>query len=118
MIYLLIGIGAFAGAISRYLLSSFLIKASFYNFPMGTLVVNLIGCYLIGAFISINLNNKELLTPLLIIGFLGSFTTFSAFTKEILIYANTNGVFLAYLVALIISSVCVFSTLVGYKMFS
>ena len=118
MFYLLIGIGAFAGAISRHLLSSFFIKASLYNFPLGTLVVNLIGCYLIGVFISINLNHKELLTPLLIIGFLGSFTTFSAFTKEILIYANTNGFIFAYLVALIISSTCVFSTFVGYKMFS
>ncbi len=93
-------------------------KASFYNFPLGTFGINLIGCYLIGVFVAINLNNKELLSPLLIIGFLGSFTTFSAFTKEILTFSNTNGIFFAFIVALIISSTCVFSTLIGYRMFS
>ena len=118
MIYLLIGVGAFFGAISRFLLSSLLSKLVFLGFPLGTFTVNLIGCFFIGIFLAINLSNKELFSPLLIIGFLGSFTTFSAFTKEILIYANTNGIIFAYLVALIISSTCVFSTFVGYKMFS
>tara|TARA_Y100000591_G_scaffold320515_1_gene334052 strand:+ start:486 stop:842 length:357 start_codon:yes stop_codon:yes gene_type:complete len=118
MFYLLIGIGAFVGAISRQLMSSYLSKLLFFGFPAGTLLVNVTGCYLIGMFLAINLNNKDLVSPLLLIGFLGSFTTFSAFTKEIFLFSNVNGVFVSYLVSLIISSTCVFSTFLGFKMFS
>tara|TARA_B100000900_G_C20547542_1_gene703240 strand:- start:1182 stop:1526 length:345 start_codon:yes stop_codon:yes gene_type:complete len=114
----MIGIGAFLGAISRYFLSSSLSKILFFGLPVGTLFVNLIGCYLIGVLAAFNLSNKELLTPLIIIGFLGSFTTFSAFTKEILIFSNSNGWVSSYLLALIISSLCVSSTVIGFKMFS
>ena len=74
--------------------------------------------FLIGIFLAINTNNKELMSPLIIIGFLGSFTTFSAFTKEIFVFSNTNGILAAYILALIISSLCVFSTFMGYKLFS
>ena len=115
MIYLLIGVGAFFGAISRFLLSSLLSKLVFSGFPLGTLTVNLIGCFFIGIFFAINLSNKELLSPLLIIGFLGSFTTFSAFTKEVLFFSTTSGIFMAYFIALIITSVCLLSTFIGYK---
>ena len=118
MIYLLIGVGAFFGAITRFLLSSFLAKIMFLGFPLGTLTVNLIGCFLIGIFLAINFSNKDLTSPLVIIGFLGSFTTFSAFTKEVLLFSNTNGLFFAYLTAIIITSICLLSTFIGYKIFS
>ncbi len=118
MVYLLIGIGASVGAISRYLVSFILLKTVIFGFPIGTVIVNLLGCFLIGIFLAINTNNKELMSPLIIIGFLGSFTTFSAFTKEIFVFSNTNGILAAYVLALIISSLCVFSTFMGYKLFS
>ena len=118
MIYLLIGVGAFFGAISRFLLSSILSKLVFLGFPLGTLTVNFIGCFFIGIFLSINLSNKELFSPLIIIGFLGSFTTFSAFTKEVLFFSTTSGILMAYSIALIITSVCLLSTFIGYKMFA
>ena len=118
MIYLLVGVGAFFGAILRFLLSSFLAKMIFLGFPLGTLTVNLIGCFLIGIFLAINFSNKELISPLIIIGFLGSFTTFSAFTKEIFLFSSTNGIFLSYLISLIITSICLLSTFIGYKMFA
>jgi CrcB protein len=118
MIYLLIGVGAFFGAISRFLLSSYLAKIIFLGFPLGTLIINLIGCFLIGIFLAINFSNKEIISPLIIIGFLGSFTTFSAFTKEVLLFSTANGIFVAYLTALIITSICLLSTFIGYKIFS
>ena len=118
MIYFLIGVGAFFGAISRFLLSSFLEKIMFLGFPLGTTTVNLIGCFLMGIFLAINFSNKELLSPLIIIGFLGSFTTFSAFTKEVLLFSSSNGIFVAYFSALIITSICLLSTFIGYKIFS
>ena len=118
MIYLLIGVGAFFGAISRFILSSFFAKLMFLGFPLGTFTVNLIGCFLIGIFLAINFSNKDLTSPLFIIGLLSSFTTFSAFTKEVLLFSNTNGLLIAYLTALIITSICLLSTFIGYKMFS
>ena len=118
MIYLLIGVGAFFGAISRFLFSSFLAKIMFLGFPLGTFTVNLIGCFLIGIFLAINFSNKDLISPLVVIGFLSSFTTFSAFTKEVLLFSSTNGIFIAYLTALMITSICLLSTFIGYKMFS
>ena len=71
-----------------------------------------------GIFLAINFSNKDLTSPLFIIGFLSSFTTFSAFTKEVLLFSNTNGLLIAYLTALIITSICLLSTFVGYKIFS
>ena len=118
MIYLLIGVGAFFGAISRFLLSSLLSKIIFLGFPLGTLTVNLIGCFLMGYFLAINFSNKELISPLIIIGFLGSFTTFSAFTKEVLLFSGTNGIFVAYFTSLAITSICLLSTFIGYKIFA
>ncbi|MAH76549.1 MAG: CrcB family protein [SAR86 cluster bacterium] len=118
MIYLLIGIGAFFGAVSRFLLSSFLAKIIFLGFPLGTLTVNLIGCFLIGTFLAINFSNKELIGPIVVIGFLGSFTTFSAFTKEVLLFSTTNGILTAYFIALVITSICLLATFIGYKMFA
>ena len=53
-----------------------------------------------------------------LIGFLGSFTTFSAFTKEILFFSNSNGMLIAFFTAFIISFACIFSTVIGFKMFS
>ncbi len=118
MVYLLIGFGAFFGAITRFLLSSFFSKIIFFGFPVGTLTVNLIGCFFMGIFLALNLSNKELISPLIIIGFLGSFTTFSAFTKEVLLFSTTSGIFTAYFIALIITSICLLSTFVGYKIFA
>ena len=88
MFYLFIGVGAFLGATARYFLSTFIIKAVFLGFPLGTFFVNVLGCYLIGVLSAIHISNKEFATPFLAIGFLGYFTTVSAFTKEILFFSK------------------------------
>ena len=72
------------GSISRYSLIQYSPKIIFLNFPIGTLLVNLIGSFLIGVVSSIfdkNLITNEIRTYL-VFGFLGGFTTFSAFTYE------------------------------------
>ena len=83
---LLVGIGGFTGSILRYSASGYvqqLIKSS--NFPYGTLVVNVLGCFLIG-FLTYLADYYGVLTSearaLLITGFLGGFTTFSSFSNE------------------------------------
>jgi len=83
-ILLAIGIGSFIGGIFRYLLSQF-IQARFLSaFPYGTLFVNIIGCFLIGLVFGLadrgNLTQEWRL--IIATGFIGGFTTFSAFSNE------------------------------------
>jgi len=86
--YLLVGVGGAAGALSRYLISNLSYQRLEHGFPYATLAVNLFGSLLIGFlyFWLINRFSADVeLRALLIVGFLGAFTTFSAFSIESLI---------------------------------
>ncbi len=80
---LLIGAGSFLGGISRYLLS-LAVQTKTAVFPTGTLAVNIIGCLCIG--IVFGLFDRGQISHewrmFLATGFLGGFTTFSAFSNE------------------------------------
>ena len=77
--YLLVMAGAAAGGLARYLVGIFISERTGGRFPLGTLVVNVSGCFLIGLLM-------PLLSPrwrlLLVIGALGGYTTFSSFGWE------------------------------------
>jgi CrcB protein len=78
----LIGLAGFIGTLSRYWLSGVVARRYGETFPMGTLVVNLVGCFLVGLLFYLLqerfLVNQTVRTVVLI-GFLGGFTTFSSF---------------------------------------
>ena len=78
---LIIGLGGFIGTIFRFLISSLIEKSFATSFPIGTLLVNLIGCFLIGlgsGYFSQKTGDQTQLFFFLTIGILGGFTTFSA----------------------------------------
>lgn len=82
---ILIGIGGGVGSILRYLTSLFAAKYFEIIFPLGTFVVNILGCLTMG--ILLGLFERQLLASsdlkhLLIIGLCGGYTTFSAFASE------------------------------------
>ncbi|MGD6974524.1 fluoride efflux transporter CrcB [Bacillus altitudinis] len=77
---LLIAVGGFLGAISRFALSKWLQKKISSNFPLGTLFVNLLGSFLLGLIVGTGLSSN--LYDFLGIGFMGAFTTFSTFKLE------------------------------------
>ncbi len=89
---LFVGLGGGIGSICRYLLSEWANQHSWgKNFPIGIILVNLIGCLLIGgvaAFLQKDVMIDHYMTPhirgLFIIGFLGGFTTFSSFSLDAL----------------------------------
>jgi len=78
---LIIGLGGFIGTIFRFLISSLIEKSFATSFPIGTLLVNLIGCFLIGlvsGYFTQKMGDQTQLFFFLTIGILGGFTTFSA----------------------------------------
>ena len=85
MNFILVTIGAGLGGGFRYLLSSLSYKIFPVYFPFGTLIVNILGSFLLG-FLIFGFDEKELLHPTLKlflgIGFCGGFTTFSTFSLE------------------------------------
>lgn len=89
---LMVGMGGFAGSVCRYLVSD-LGQRLFNNpfFPYGTLTVNAGGCLLIGLLGGLS-ETRQIFTPeiraLILVGFLGGFTTFSTFGYEIFMAAR------------------------------
>ena len=82
---LMILAGGGLGALTRYTLGSQIDKSLNLSFPVGIFCVNLIGCFLIGLLVSLFENKfifSENLKFFLIIGFLGSLTTFSTFALD------------------------------------
>jgi CrcB protein len=84
----LVGIGGFVGAILRFVIGAQAQEFSrSVTFPFGTLVVNVVGCLVIG-FLSYLVEVRGALTPnirvLLMSGLIGAFTTFSSFSLETL----------------------------------
>ena len=93
---LIIAGGGFIGTLLRFLSSQFINKYTDVSFPIATVIVNLIGCLLIGilaGFFSERLTSDSNLFLFLTIGCLGGFTTFSAFAIESQVFIQ-NGDFL------------------------
>lgn len=81
----LVAIGGASGSVLRYLIHCLVSKKTFSTFPYQTFIVNIIGCLIIGilvGYLAKNQSQNETLKLLLITGFCGGFTTFSAFGLE------------------------------------
>jgi fluoride exporter len=114
---LLVGLGGAAGSMLRYIIQRY---TNVPGLPYGTLLVNLAGCFLIGLFWGLLSKNSitQANAVLLMSGFCGGFTTFSAFTYEGVQMMQDNRWLLltSYIAASVVGGL--FATFAGYKLTS
>ena len=115
---ILIGIGGFLGAISRFLVQKF-VNSYMVTFPLGTLVVNVLGSFLLG-FVLYGISYDRHLTinirDLFAIGFLGSFTTMSAFSHETMLLFDTGHAVPAVLNVILNLLLCLLAVWLGRQL--
>ena len=109
--------GGAIGASLRYL-SSITIKFIYPSFPFGTLFVNVLGSFIIGLLMNY-LENRNIpenfIRYFIIIGLLGSYTTFSAFSFEVIDLVNNQKIFISLIYILLSVSSCLFFAFLGYN---
>jgi CrcB protein len=96
---LIIGCGGFIGSVARYFVSKLNLSVDFFSIPVGTLLVNVLGCLVIGFLTGIADKSTILTTEwrmFLMVGICGGFTTFSSFANENLMLLH-NGLLLSLL---------------------
>lgn len=114
--YLAIAFGGALGAVGRYWLTTVVERHNSGLFPAGTLAVNVLGSLLIGVLFVIiteKVQSALVLRPLLVIGFLGAFTTFSTFSLDALLLMEQGlyGSAVGYVLASVFS--CLIAAWVG-----
>jgi CrcB protein len=98
--YFLVGVAGAAGAMSRYGVALWAQRTLGNHFAFGTLLVNVLGCLLLGFLLEIERQTDLVTHPLrmlLAVGFLGAFTTFSTFGYETMRYMQDGAGNLALL---------------------
>ncbi len=82
---MVIGIGGFVGAVTRYGIAVWIGQRWGRSFPLGTFVINVSGSFLIGLLMTLmaeRFTEDPQWRLLLVVGFLGAYTTFSTFEYE------------------------------------
>ena len=117
---LIVGIGSFIGGALRYLISTLFKQFCTQGFPWGTLLVNLMGCFIFGIIFALFSKYSSTSHPwclLLTTGLCGGFTTFSTFAYEsvlMLQQGNLSG-FISYVATSLIMGISLFA--LGYWIF-
>lgn len=116
---LFVGLGGFVGTLLRYWVAGAIGKRYGENFPLGTFVVNALGCFL-GGFLFYFLYERFLSSPttrsIVFIGLLGGFTTFSSYGLQTftLLRDGEPGLAFLYIAASNVAGLCL--VWAGYKL--
>lgn len=106
--------GGGMGALIRYGFST-LIKQNSVNFPWATFFVNASGCFFIGLLFNLIKTDSSVIRLLLIVGFLGGFTTFSTFANETYQLIIAGKYSTAFFYVFLSNIICFISVYVGAK---
>ena len=112
---MLVAVGGALGAVLRHLLTH-ICKTLFASSIYGTMSVNVIGSFLIGYFITYDFGNnlsENFIKFFLIIGLLGSFTTFSAFSYEVIDLINSKKYVSSFSYIFVSIFICIISAYLG-----
>ena len=120
MKYLLfIALGGASGAVSRHLLANWIHGLWEGKLPVGTLLVNVLGSFAIGI-IYVMVVERQMIHPdwrgVLMVGFLGAFTTFSTFSMDSLLLIQQGELIKAVLNVVINVVVCIIATWIGTQL--
>lgn len=102
---LIAGAGGFVGTCCRYLVTRWCAMMFSGSWPLGTFLVNIVGCFVFGVLLGLFEKTQTVSTTeslLLVTGFCGGFTTFSAFAGEVCLLGD-KGQFVTSLVYLLAS---------------
>jgi fluoride exporter len=115
----LVGLGGFAGTVARYWLSGVIARRYGETFPYGTLVVNALGCFVIG-FLFYLFYDRALTTPtartVVLIGLIGGFTTFSSYGLQTFTLLRDGEMFLALTNIVASNVICLVLVWLGYSL--
>ena len=117
--FVAVAVGGALGAVSRYSFGLVALALIGNRFPWATLGVNVVGSFLIGlaaVVIGDRIVDGELWRPLVIVGFLGAFTTFSAFSLDtlLLLQQGNYNTALAYMLGSV--ALCLGGTVSGMQL--
>jgi len=113
--YLLIALGGALGSVLRYSVGN-RIEPSESFFPINILLINIIGCFLMGMVLAL-VDTKSQLFLFLAIGILGSFTTMSAFSAQAFDLLSDEKYLLATSYVFLTLLSCIISTVIAYYLF-
>lgn len=115
---LLIGVAGLIGTLGRYWLSDIVARRYGETFPLGTLIVNLIGCFLAGLLFYLLQERfpvNQTLRAVLMVGFLGGFTTFSSYGLQTFMLLRDGELALALLNLIASNTVGLLMVWAGYS---
>ncbi|HMO02640.1 MAG TPA: fluoride efflux transporter CrcB [Oligoflexia bacterium] len=118
---LIVGAGSFIGGVARYFLGGLIghLAVSF-KFPLGTLFVNLVGCFFIGVLAALSGRYywfSQEMRLFFATGLLGGFTTFSAFGYDTILLLKNQDLTLALLNVFLSIFLCLFAVWLGMRLF-
>ncbi|NKF50594.1 fluoride efflux transporter CrcB [Shewanella sp. WXL01] len=115
---LFVALGGSIGAVLRYLISLFMLQVFGTSFPFGTLLVNIIGSFLMGVVYALGQIShvSPELKALIGVGMLGALTTFSTFSNETLLLIQEGYWLKGFLNVLLNVTLCLFMVYLGQQL--
>ena len=117
MSILYIAIGGGLGAVCRYVLTEYINNNSSNHFALGTISINILGCFIMGCIAGVLISKTSPMYFFLVIGFLGSFTTMSAFSIQTIELLNTSTLN-SIIYVILTFSLTIVATYIGLIIFS
>lgn len=118
--YLWIGLGGAIGSIARFLIASAIDRVGSDPFPVGTVLVNISGCFIIGLFAAFTAPGTRYSVPIdvrqfFMVGICGGYTTFSSFSLQTLVLADIGDFVRAALNVALSVVLCLLAVWVGWR---